>query len=253
MAGAAVEKTPQQCVPVLKMNQAEAVAASNPIHLCVTGRAVCGQLTPQPFNPWEKQHDEGGIGNMMKQSSKVQENMAKCRPSWLKSKSKGKRRRHGQGHDDLQYDVRRVTIDPSLMAMTRRCSKTYCRCGERRRAQGRVDGVGKMGSVTAGCHPARDETAVLRVCRAACRAGTSDCRLRVLPGVGPVARRRPITCCSATGAALNRWRAAEPCADALHHCRLCNNFSEAEVCDVCASPRRDKRQLAVVEMPPTST
>ena len=35
----------------------------------------------------------------------------------------------------------------------------------------------------------------------------------------------------------------------LHLCRLCNNFSEAEVCEVCASPNRDKRQLAVVELP----
>ncbi len=35
----------------------------------------------------------------------------------------------------------------------------------------------------------------------------------------------------------------------LHHCRLCNNFSEAEVCEVCTSPKRDKHQLAVVEMP----
>ncbi|MDP2433612.1 MAG: recombination mediator RecR [Pseudomonadota bacterium] len=35
----------------------------------------------------------------------------------------------------------------------------------------------------------------------------------------------------------------------LHHCQRCNNFSEAPVCDTCASPRRDARQLCVVEMP----
>lgn len=35
----------------------------------------------------------------------------------------------------------------------------------------------------------------------------------------------------------------------LQHCRLCNNFSEAEICPTCANPRRDKKLLAVVEMP----
>jgi recombination protein RecR len=37
--------------------------------------------------------------------------------------------------------------------------------------------------------------------------------------------------------------------DKLHHCKRCNNFSEAPVCDLCESPRRDARQLCVVEMP----
>lgn len=75
--------------------------------------------------------------------------------------------------------------------------------------------------------------------------------LRVLPGVGPKSAGRMAY------HLLQRDRAgAEQLAGAvLHalthlvHCRLCNNFSEAEVCEVCASARRDKRQLAVVEMP----
>ena len=75
--------------------------------------------------------------------------------------------------------------------------------------------------------------------------------LRVLPGVGPKSAGRMAY------HLLQRDRAgAEQLAGALLHalkhlvhCRLCNNFSEAEVCEVCASERRDKRQLAVVEMP----
>ncbi|MEW5967403.1 MAG: recombination mediator RecR [Pseudomonadota bacterium] len=75
--------------------------------------------------------------------------------------------------------------------------------------------------------------------------------LRVLPGVGPKSAARMAY------HLLQRDRAgAEQLAGALHHalthllhCRLCNNFSEAEVCEVCASLNRDKRQLAVVEMP----
>ena len=35
----------------------------------------------------------------------------------------------------------------------------------------------------------------------------------------------------------------------LQHCKLCNNFSELEICPSCSNPRRDKRLLAVVEMP----
>src|SRR5512139_1421756 len=75
--------------------------------------------------------------------------------------------------------------------------------------------------------------------------------LRVLPGVGPKSAAR-----MAYHLLQRDRRGAEQLAGALHHalthlhhCRLCNNFSEAEVCEVCASPRRDRRQLAVVEMP----
>ncbi len=75
--------------------------------------------------------------------------------------------------------------------------------------------------------------------------------LRVLPGVGPKSAAR-----MAYHLLQRDRRGAEALAGALnhalthlHHCRLCNNFSEAEVCEVCLSPRRDTRQLAVVEMP----
>ncbi|MHB1353783.1 MAG: recombination mediator RecR [Thiobacillus sp.] len=75
--------------------------------------------------------------------------------------------------------------------------------------------------------------------------------LRVLPGVGPKSAAR-----MAYHLLQRDRRGAEALAGALdhalthlHHCRLCNNFSEAEACEVCASPRRDRRQLAVVEMP----
>ena len=75
--------------------------------------------------------------------------------------------------------------------------------------------------------------------------------LRVLPGVGPKSAAR-----MAYHLLQRDRRGAEQLAVALkhalthlHHCRLCNNFSEAEVCEVCTSPRRDNRLLAVVEMP----
>lgn len=75
--------------------------------------------------------------------------------------------------------------------------------------------------------------------------------LRALPGVGPKSAARMAY------HLLQRDRAgAEKLASALghaltslQHCRLCNNFSEAEICPTCANPRRDKKLLAVVEMP----
>jgi recombination protein RecR len=75
--------------------------------------------------------------------------------------------------------------------------------------------------------------------------------LRVLPGVGPKSAARMAY------HLLQRDRAgaeqlAHALADALatlHHCALCNNFAESDVCELCANPRRDRRMLTVVEMP----
>lgn len=36
-------------------------------------------------------------------------------------------------------------------------------------------------------------------------------------------------------------------ADRIRPCQLCGNFSEAELCEVCANPRRDKSVICVVE------
>ena len=35
----------------------------------------------------------------------------------------------------------------------------------------------------------------------------------------------------------------------IGHCRDCNDFSETEVCPLCASERRDRSLLCVVESP----
>lgn len=75
--------------------------------------------------------------------------------------------------------------------------------------------------------------------------------LRCLPGVGPKSAQRM------SYHLLQRdRRGAERLAHALEsalrhlqHCQRCNNFTEAEVCDRCASTRRDATQLCIVEMP----
>ena len=75
--------------------------------------------------------------------------------------------------------------------------------------------------------------------------------LRSLPGVGPKAAQR-----MAYHLLQRNRRGAERLARALdsallnlQHCIRCNNFTEAEVCDRCASTRRDPAQLCIVEMP----
>jgi len=75
--------------------------------------------------------------------------------------------------------------------------------------------------------------------------------LRCLPGVGPksaqrmayylLQRDRP--------GAMRLMEAIRQSLAVVQHCRLCNNFSEAEVCDRCASPKRDRTLLCVVETP----
>jgi recombination protein RecR len=75
--------------------------------------------------------------------------------------------------------------------------------------------------------------------------------LRVLPGVGPKSAARMayhLLQRDRKGAA----RLAESLTGALTHlrpCVRCNNYSETEVCENCANPRRDARLLCVVEMP----
>lgn len=75
--------------------------------------------------------------------------------------------------------------------------------------------------------------------------------LRCLPGVGPKSAQRM------TYHLLQRDRAgAERLAQtlqtalaSLRHCLRCNNFTESEICQRCASSRRDQSLLCIVEMP----
>jgi recombination protein RecR len=75
--------------------------------------------------------------------------------------------------------------------------------------------------------------------------------LRCLPGVGPKSAQRMAY------HLLQRDRSgAQRLGDALlhalasvRHCTRCNNFSEADICQRCTSPRRDPALLCVVETP----
>jgi recombination protein RecR len=75
--------------------------------------------------------------------------------------------------------------------------------------------------------------------------------LRCLPGVGPKSAQR-----MAYHLLQRDQRGAQRLGQALEHavaalrpCARCNAFSEEEVCERCASPRRDPGLLCIVEMP----
>jgi recombination protein RecR len=75
--------------------------------------------------------------------------------------------------------------------------------------------------------------------------------LRRLPGVGPKSAQRMafhLLQHDREGAAMLS-RALYQAVDAVHHCALCNTFSETEVCELCLDERRDRTLLCVVETP----
>ncbi|MDD5301341.1 MAG: recombination mediator RecR [Gallionella sp.] len=75
--------------------------------------------------------------------------------------------------------------------------------------------------------------------------------LRCLPGVGPKSAQRMayhLLQCDRAGA-LHLAQALDGAAANVRHCSKCNNFSEHEVCALCASVKRDAGLLCVVEMP----
>ena len=75
--------------------------------------------------------------------------------------------------------------------------------------------------------------------------------LRCLPGIGPksaqrmayhlLQRDRP--------GAQRLGDAVLHALQAIRHCQRCNTFTEGDVCERCASPRRDPELLCVVETP----
>ncbi|MFP4561061.1 MAG: recombination mediator RecR [Thiohalorhabdus sp.] len=75
--------------------------------------------------------------------------------------------------------------------------------------------------------------------------------LQRLPGVGPKSARRMVFHLLERdregGRALAR--ALDRALEEVRHCRRCNNLTDADLCPICASSRRDQSFLCVVESP----
>lgn len=75
--------------------------------------------------------------------------------------------------------------------------------------------------------------------------------LRVLPGVGPKSAQRMafhLLQHDRNGAAL-LGQSLLDAVNHIHHCSLCNTFSELDICTTCSDERRDPSILCVVETP----
>jgi recombination protein RecR len=81
-------------------------------------------------------------------------------------------------------------------------------------------------------------------------AGLVDA-LRRLPGVGQKsAQRMAFHLLQHDREGARRLAAAlTDAVERMRHCQRCHTFTEAEVCGICLDPRRDARQLCVVETP----
>ncbi len=75
--------------------------------------------------------------------------------------------------------------------------------------------------------------------------------LRCLPGVGPKSAQRMsyYLLQRDRGGAARLARALDQALERLQHCTRCNTFTEREVCERCASAKRDGTLLCVVENP----
>lgn len=75
--------------------------------------------------------------------------------------------------------------------------------------------------------------------------------LRCLPGVGPKsAQRMAYNLLQRDRTGARRLAVAlQQALEVIRHCRRCNTFTESELCERCASPRRDASLLCVVETP----
>ena len=75
--------------------------------------------------------------------------------------------------------------------------------------------------------------------------------LRRLPGIGPKSAQRiayHLMQHDREGAGL-LGRALSQAVEKIHHCAMCNTFTENEICETCLDPERDAALLCVVETP----
>lgn len=54
---------------------------------------------------------------------------------------------------------------------------------------------------------------------------------------------------SSAAEALRLARAIEEVKSSVEHCTVCSNFTDGQVCPICADPRRDAATIMVVEQP----
>lgn len=72
-----------------------------------------------------------------------------------------------------------------------------------------------------------------------------------LPGIGPKSAQRIVYYLLNTdrAQAARLSRAIMDVKDTVHFCKRCFNYAEGDLCDICASPKRDQGTICVVQEP----
>ena len=72
-----------------------------------------------------------------------------------------------------------------------------------------------------------------------------------LPGVGPKSAQRMVYYVLNTdrASAMRLAEAISEVKDTVHFCERCFNYAEADLCEICASPKRDRSVICVVSEP----
>lgn len=75
--------------------------------------------------------------------------------------------------------------------------------------------------------------------------------LERLPGIGPKSAQRIVYYLLniETDSAMRLADAIEEVKRTVHFCTQCFNYAESDICDICASPRRDRTIICVVSEP----
>jgi len=75
--------------------------------------------------------------------------------------------------------------------------------------------------------------------------------LRCLPGVGPKSAQRMVFYLLEHGRnkAVTLAECLQQAMAQVHHCSKCHTFSENDLCNICANPKRDQSVLCIVESP----
>jgi recombination protein RecR len=144
-----------------------------------------------------------------------------------------------------RHDVKRVNIDPSLLADDKDMLEDLVAAAVNDAAR-KVEAAvqEKMSALTGGLGlppGMKSPTALEELIEA----------LRCLPGVGPKSAQRiayHLLQYDKTGAA-RLAQSLHGALDSIRRCAKCNSFTELELCTLCGSPRRDPSQLCVVETP----
>ena len=199
---------------------------------------------------------KGGLGGMMKQAQQMQQNMQKAQAELATVEVEGQA---GSGMVKVTmtcgHVMRRVSLDDSVLTDDKEMLEDLIVLARQRCIE--TGGINYPAAYERiylwNGLATRDEASILMSFPLMMPSHLEELitALRCLPGVGPKSAQRMAyhLLQRDRAGALHLAQAMELAVSNIQHCSKCNNFSEHEVCSLCASPKRDASLLCVVEMP----